>query len=288
LRTTIRVASAGGTLDTLGAESDVTSPPLARNVPELGGPWAALGTALLAVLATAVVLRATPAAAYRPFVSTDAAVAETREVEVELGYFTVDRTDGSTVYTVPEVVLNYGLVEDVEVVGEFGLAEQAGEELQVADPEISLKTVLKDGVLQDKPGVSVAVETGLVLPSTVEGERRFGFEVVGIVSEQLSPVMFHLNVGGGIDRAESNPLVIWGLIAEIPAHPRLRLVSEVNGESTEGEAAQDSGLLGFIWQPLGPEFFWDLGVRKGFSHAVSDWGVTTGLTFSWSPFASAR
>ncbi len=204
-----------------------------------------------------------------------------------MGYFTVDRTDGSTVYTVPEVVLNYGVVEDVEVVGEFGLEEQAGEKLEVTDPEISLKTVLKDGVLQDKPGVSVAVETGLVLPSNLEGERRFGVEVVGIVSGQLSPVMCHLNVGGGVDRAESNPLVIWGLIAELPAHPRLRLVSEVNGESAEGEASQSSGLLGFIWQPLGPEVFVDLGVRKGFSHAVPDWGVTAGLTFSWSPFARA-
>jgi len=40
---------------------------------------------LLAVLAAAAVLRAAPAAAYRPFVSTDAAVADTREFEVELG-----------------------------------------------------------------------------------------------------------------------------------------------------------------------------------------------------------
>jgi hypothetical protein len=116
----------------------------------------------------AIVLRATPAAAYRPFVSTDAAVADTREFEVELGYFTLDRTEGSTVYTVPEMVLNYGLVEDVELVGEFGLEEQAGKHLQVADPEISLKTVLKDGVLQDKPwgqcgarnGAGLAIDHG--------------------------------------------------------------------------------------------------------------------------------
>ena len=243
---------------------------------------------LLALLVMAVVVRATPAAAYRPFVSTDASVAETSELEVELGYFTLDRAGSGTVYTVPDLVLNYGVVEDVELVGEFRLQEQAGEGPQVVDPEISLKTVLKDGALQDKPGASVAVETALVLPSTLKGESRFGFEIVGIVSQQLSSVMYHLNLGGGVDRTESNPLVIWGLITELPLHPQLRFVSEVNGESAEGEAAQNSGLLGFIWQAAASDIFLDLGVRKGFSHAAADWGVTAGLTFTCSPFTTAR
>jgi hypothetical protein len=239
---------------------------------------------LFVCLTIAIVLRARPAAAYRPFVSTDAAVADAREFEVELGYFTVDGSAGSTVYTVPQMVLNYGLVEDVELVGEFGLEEQAGQDLQVLDPELSLKAVLEDGVLQDRPGVSVAVETALVLPSTLPDERRFGFEIVGIVSGRLSPLTCHLNLGGGVDRVESNPLVIWGLITELPVHPQLRLVSEVNGESAENEAAQNSGLLGAIWQLPGSEVFFDVGVRKGFSHAAPDWGVTAGLTFTWSPF----
>ena len=250
--------------------------------------WARPGARRLATLTIALVLHAAPALAYRPFVSTDAAVADTREFEVELGYFTVDRTDGSTVYTVPQLVLNYGLIEDVELVGELGLEEQADEDLQIADPEISVKTVLKDGVLQDQRGVSVAFETGLLLPSTLEGERRFGFEGVGIVSGQLSLLTCHLNLGGGVDREETNPLLIWGLITELPVHPQLRLVSEVNGESTAGEAAQSSGLLGAIWQPPGSEILVDVAVRKGFSHAAADWGVTAGLTFTWSPFASAR
>src|SRR2546426_12833558 len=96
--------------------------------------------------------------------------------------------------------------------------ERAGEALQVTDPEISVKSVLKAGVLQDKPGVSVVVETALVLPSTLEDERRFGCEVVAIISGQLSPATFHLNLGGGVDRANSNPMVIWGLITELPVH----------------------------------------------------------------------
>jgi len=76
--------------------------------------------------------------AFRPFVSTDAAVADPREVEIELGYFIpVGRTEG---------------------------------------------------LLQDKPGLSVAIETGLPLPPTVAGEREFGFETIAIVSGKLTGV----------------------------------------------------------------------------------------------------
>jgi hypothetical protein len=216
-------------------------------------------------------------------VSTDAAVAETHEVEVELGYFNLDRVGGHNVYTVPQLVLNYGLLEGVEVVGEFGLEERAGQHLDVTDPEISVKAVLKNGVLQDKPGFSLAVETALVLPSTLEDEHRFGAEVVGIGSEKLGPFTFHLNLGGGIDR-KTNPMFIWGLITELPVHPRLRLVSEVNGESAQGETAASSGLLGAIWQVPRSDVFFDVGVRKGFSHEAADWGMTAGVTFAWSLF----
>jgi len=242
---------------------------------------------LLPVVGVMVVLRAAPAVAYRPFISTDAAVAERRELEIELGYLGLDRTSRGTVYTVPNLVLNYGVVDDVELVGQFLLQEQAGEDLQVVEPELSLKTVLKDGVLQEQPGVSVAVETSLLLPSTLEGEGRVGFEAVGIVSGRLSRLTSHLNLGGGVDRRASNPLVLWGLISALPIDPQLRLVNEINGESAEGAAAKNSGLLGAIWQPFESDVAFDVGVRKGFSRAVPDWGITVGLTFAWAPFASA-
>jgi hypothetical protein len=39
-----------------------------------------------------ILLMPASAPAYRPFVSTDAAVSDPREVEIELGYFTLERT----------------------------------------------------------------------------------------------------------------------------------------------------------------------------------------------------
>jgi hypothetical protein len=70
-----------------------------------------------------------PAAAwgYRPFVSTDAAVAEPQQVEVELGYYVLERDHAEHTFLVSQMVLNYGLVKDLELVGEFQLAWSPGE-----------------------------------------------------------------------------------------------------------------------------------------------------------------
>src|SRR5437870_6185537 len=47
---------------------------------------------------------------YRPFVSTDAAVADVKEIEIELGYFNLERDRRKNTFIIPKVVLTYGLV----------------------------------------------------------------------------------------------------------------------------------------------------------------------------------
>jgi|SRR5215813_2628066 len=73
----------------------------------------------LALLLVALPPTATPALAYRPFVSTDAAVAEPNEVEIELDYLDLERTRRETTITTPGLVLNFGVTKNWEVVGEF-------------------------------------------------------------------------------------------------------------------------------------------------------------------------
>jgi hypothetical protein len=217
--------------------------------------------------------------AYRPFVSTDAAVAEPKEVEIELGYFNLDRIHHENAISTPHMVLNYGIAKNVELVGEFNLQESP--DFEVTDPSVSVKAVLRDGVLQDKPGVSVAVEVGPLLPSTLPHERSVGFEAIGIVSGKLEPVTVHVNGGGGLDRT-GELFGVWGVIGELPVHPKLRLVAEVNGQSTQGAPANNSALLGLIWQPTAKNLFLDLGVRHGISRAAPDWQFTLGLTYGFS------
>ena len=235
------------------------------------------GTLVLVLLG----LLASSAWGYRPFVSTDAAVVERARMEIELGYLTLVRTQGENTFMVPQVVLNYGLTPTLELVGEFKGEESPETGLQLVDPALSLKAVLREGILQGKAGVSVAVETGLLLPATVPGERKLGFEGVGIVSHRVAPFTFHLNFGGGVDREATRPFGVWGVITELPIGATVRLVGEINGESVHGQAANNSGLLGVLWQPHWLNAVVDAGIRRGFSRGAPDWLFTTGLTLSF-------
>jgi len=124
---------------------------------------------------------------------------------------------------------------------------------------VSLKGVLKEGVLQEKEGVSVAIEAGLLLPSSLPHEHDVGVEAIGIVSGKISPVTVHVNGGGGLDRDGGHAFAIWGVIGELPVHPKLRLVGEVNGESTQDQRPNNSALLGVIWQPTSKNVLLDAG-----------------------------
>ncbi len=230
-----------------------------------------------------MLLTGSPAWAYRPFVSTDAAVAEPKEVEIELGYFEFARTRDEDLFTTPTAVLNYGLVDRLEIVGEFAVEEGRHEGLQLVDPAVFLKAVLREGVLQEKSGLSVALEAGPLLPSPAPGEDGVGFEATGIASGEIRPVTYHLNLGAGVTRMETRPFWTWGLITELPVIPAFRVVSEVNGESVEQERANNSVLVGFIWQPFESRKLWiDAGVRHGITSAAPEWQVTVGLTFGFS------
>jgi len=200
-------------------------------------------------------------------------------VEIELGYFNLSRSGGTNTFTTPGVVLNYGVARNLELVGEFRL--DVSPDVDITDPALSLKGVVREGVLQDKPGLSVAIEGSLLLPSTVAGEHGVGFEAVGIVSGKLEPVTLHVNGGGGVDRA-GHAFGVWGVIGELPLHAKVRLVGEINGEAVERERPNNSALLGVIWQPTSRNLFLDAGVRHGISSAAPDWQFTVGLTFGFS------
>jgi len=183
------------------------------------------------------------------------------------------------------VVLNYGFAKNWEAVGEFRV--EASPSLELTDPGVSLKGVLKEGVLQEKEGVSVAIEAGLLLPSSLPHEHDVGVEAIGIVSGKISPVTVHVNGGGGLDRDGGHAFAIWGVIGELPVHPKLRLVGEVNGESTQDQRPNNSALLGVIWQPTSKNVLLDAGVRRGISRAAPDWQFTIGLTLGFSPSTSS-
>ena len=200
-------------------------------------------------------------------------------MEIELGYFNLERTRRENTITTPSVVLNYGFAKNWEVVGEFRV--EASPDFEITDPGLFLKGVLKEGVLEEKEGVSFAIEAGPLLPSTLPHEHGVGFEAIGIVSGKVAPVTVHVNGGGGLDRDDRHAFVIWGVIGELPVHPKVRFVGEINGESTQDQRSNNSALFGVIWQPTPKNVFLDAGIRRGISRAAPDWQFTIGLTFGF-------
>jgi hypothetical protein len=135
---------------------------------------------LLCILAC---LLAHPAYAYRPFNSTDAAVAKGGEIELECGPlgYVVD-ADGRFL-VVPSAILNFGLTDAWELVIEgrnFLLVPpvNAGRRDTLRETALSLKGVLRQGTLQEHNGPSVALEMGLRLPG-VGVDPGFGASVTG-------------------------------------------------------------------------------------------------------------
>ena len=229
------------------------------------------------------------ASAYRPFVSTDAAVADVGEVEIELGYAGFRESRNRFMIVAPTVVGNLGIASGLEVVGEFKLANDLspGEEdrTRFEDSAVSLKWVIRDGVLQDRgTRPSLALELSAVLP-TLRDEDRLGGELVGLLSGRARGWTYHLNAGALVEPAESEPGVTWGVIVEHALAGPLRAVAEVNGESVRRSPPDNSVLVGAVWGIERPtllhELSFDVGVRRGLGGAADDWAGTAGVTFAF-------
>lgn len=220
--------------------------------------------------------------AYRPFVSTDAAVADIKEWEIELGLFSLSRHSGRSEIFIPSLRLNYGIKKNWEIVGEFDLQvykNGMARNFEVADPAIFLKGVLHEGILQNQEGLSFVIELGILLPSTIAEERKAGLEGIMVLSGKISNMVYHINIGGEFDREDFTALGLWGVILEFPFEGRFRFVGEVNGTIGPQGKSESSGLVGLIWEAGGFDF--DFGIRKSFTTSASDWALTTGLSFSF-------
>jgi len=246
------------------------------------------------LLIIAGVLSATPsrALAYRPFVSTDAAVAGPGEVEIEFGYAGFRRNDEHTTIVAPTVIANVGLGHDLELVGEFKLVNDlsrgaARDRTRFEDSAVSVKWIAREGALQEHGSQpSLGVELSALLP-TIRGEDRPGGEVIGIMSGTAFGWTYHLNGGGLVEPGGDEPGLIWGAIVEHAIVGRLRGVAELNGESVRQQEADNSALVGAIWEIEAPPplhgLSLDVGVRHAISRAADEWGGTAGFTvaFPW-------
>lgn len=238
-----------------------------------------------AALALAGALVLSPAAqAYRPFNSTDAAVADRGQVEIELGPlgYVREGSDGSLV--VPSLILNWGFAERWELVLEgrqFVRLGSVGAEprVSVEDDALSLKTVLREGGLQEKSGVSVAAELSALLPE-INGESGAGAELTLIVSQRTEPLTVHLNGAALWTRAHDAGWFA-GLIAEGHDAWTVRPVAEVIVEGEGSLPVTVSGLAGAIWR-VQENLSFDAAVRLARAGGVDTFELRAGLTWAFA------
>src|SRR5262249_58357656 len=97
----------------------------------------------------------------------------------------VSKDASGTPLIAPATRLNYGFAKNWEAVLEgqiqTPLSPSGPSSLQAA--AFSLKTVLREGSLQDKTGPSIATEFGVLLPNS-RGNSGFGASLAGIVSQR--------------------------------------------------------------------------------------------------------
>jgi hypothetical protein len=236
--------------------------------------------ATLSGVATAI--GSTAAFAYRPFVGTDAAVADVNEVEIELQPAGTLRQDSQTSLIAPDVVFNYGFAKNWEFVFE-GLGQvplgNSDENPSVAGVGAFLKYVMREGSLQDAKGPSIAVEFGPLLPG-IHADEGFGVSVDTIISQRWDWGTISTNFATALTR-DHHTDVFLGAIVEGPFNWKVRPVMEVFYEEEIGQATTISGLVGAIWQ-VNDKLSFDIGYRHALvnSHPVDE--IRAGLTFGFN------
>jgi len=230
-----------------------------------------------------------PAAAYRPFNGTDAAVADPDEMEIEFQPVGT-LTQGSDKNLVgPWTVVNYGFRDRWEAVFEGkGIAPLSPSgPFEVTEPAFSLKHVLSAGSLQDQTGPSIATEFGVLLPE-INGDRGVGASVAAIASQRWDWGTVHFNAAVSLTR-EHNGDVFTSLIVEGPSKWAVRPVAEVFYEDEVNRGRTISGLLGLIWQ-VRDNLSFDAAYRHGITNGrpVDEVRIGTTVGFSLAPMTAPR
>lgn len=240
--------------------------------------------------ACAVLTLANRARAYRPFDSTDAAVAPPGEFELELGPVHYLRMGPTNALLAPAVVANLGLFDRCEAVlegQELILLDKAPGEsrVQLIDTGASLKFVLREGTLQDKDGPSIGTEVGVLLPE-VNADHGVGGLASLLVSERWTIGTLHLNAEGARTR-EGHAGLFLGSILEGPYEWRVRPVGEIFYEREFDVDRIVSGLVGFIAR-VDDRFAPDAGARFARMGDLNVFELRAGFTWAFEVWNSER
>jgi hypothetical protein len=221
--------------------------------------------------------------AYRPFDSTDPAVADRGELEIEFSPFSFRLDDSGDTWIAPQLKINYGIAPNWEFVieGQGEHPRYDGLPSVMVDNAIFLKGVVRDGTLQGQPGLSIATEFGVLLPG-INDESGVGAEVAGIVGGVWSWGAIYVTAAAALNR-ESRGEMFLGAIIEGPLDWTVRPVAEFVYEREFGATEAFAALVGLIWEAREGLAF-DFAVRQASADGEPETEIRAGLTFAFSLF----
>src|SRR5947208_6117258 len=176
---------------------------------------------------------ARPAAAYRPFDGTDAAVADVGEVEIEFQPLGAAHAGGTT-KGLTDVIVNYGFADRWELVLQSTpqVPPEGFGPISVSNGAF-LKYVLQPGVLQEKSGPSIATEFGVLLPEI--GGSGAGIGWAGIASQRWDWGTVHFYLATNLTPDQHGELFL-DTILEGPNKWKVRPVAEFYFDKVFNEA----------------------------------------------------
>ncbi len=231
------------------------------------------------VIVAGIVGVATRAHAYRPFDGTDADVAETGHIELEIGPFGYLRTQHDSALVFANGVFNFGFIPRWELViqgtGVYGLDLAPPPRFQ--DGGVFLKHLLREGTLQGEHGISLATEFGVLFPTSDAPFVDAGLYLSLIASYAWPHVVVHVN--GWIERAsDGNPDVFLGAIIEGRTSARIRPVAELFVDR-HGADVEPSMLVGTILT-VNEHLSFDAATRLAWTENAPLFEVRAGLTWT--------
>jgi hypothetical protein len=220
---------------------------------------------------------ALPAAAYRPFDGTDAAVADVGEVEIEFQPLGAAHAGGTT-KGLTDVIVNYGFADRWELVLQSTpqVPPQGFGPISVSNAAL-LKYVVQPGVLQEKPGPSIATEFGVLLPEI--GGSGAGIGWAGIASQRWDWGTVHFNLATALT-PDQHAEVFVDTIIEGPNKWKVRPVAEFYFDNVFNGEQTYSALLGAIWQ-VNDKLSFDVAARYALVDGRPVSEVRLGLTFGF-------
>jgi hypothetical protein len=218
------------------------------------------------------------AQAYRPFDGTDAAVAETGDMEIELGPVEYLREAAERTLFAPGYRINYGFTPGWEASLEGRVAHGLTAGNSLIGSQALLKGVLREGSLQEKPGPSIATEFGILLPG-INDQHGTGAVLNAIASQRWDWGTMHFNVQIAATR-EQHADYFLDTIIEGPHDWVVRPVAEIFYERDIDLFRSRSALVGAIWQ-VQDNIAVDFAVRGARINDHTAGEIRAGVTFAF-------